>query len=117
MPESTGTSAASNPTLTVEADIDGVPSPVDCAILFPLVRGCVGKIDEHTSAANPAAAAGARQNSSICGLLHRRRTPRLASSRVQAASLSTKPPMHRPPREISQSGTPSHGELRSEERR
>ena len=40
-------------------------------------------------AANPAGAAGARQNSSICGLLHRRRTPRLASSRVQAARRST----------------------------
>jgi hypothetical protein len=54
---------------------------------FPLVRGSIGKIDEHTSAANPAAAAAARQYSSICGLLHRRRTARVAFSHLQAASV------------------------------
>jgi hypothetical protein len=36
---------------------------------FPLVRGCVGKIDEHTRAANPAAAAGARQIPQSVGCL------------------------------------------------
>src|SRR5262245_37274998 len=55
MPESTGTNAASNPTLTVEADIDGVPHPLIARFLFPLARGSIGKIDEHARAANPAA--------------------------------------------------------------
>src|SRR5262245_19987336 len=62
------------------------------------------KIDEHASAADPASAAGAPRNSSICGLLHRRRTPRLASSRVQAPRRSTRPPMHRPPSAMLRSG-------------
>src|SRR5262249_22204950 len=79
----------------VEADIDGVPHLLIARFLLSARARCIGKIDEHTSAANPAAAAGARQILQSVGCFtdagRRGWHPQRASGQVidQAAAAST----------------------------
>jgi hypothetical protein len=111
MAKNTRINLASNPTLTVEADIDGVPHPLIARFLLSARARLDRKNRRAHERRQPCRRGGCA--AIFLNLWVASPTPDGAGGILPPASgqAFAEPPMHRPPSEMLRSGTPSHGEL------